>query len=74
MDTEYGPAPEPETVTVGVLLSVPSAAATTVTDALHEPIAVLPSAVVPEASDTGAGAAGPVRSGALPPPEDPEAL
>jgi hypothetical protein len=42
--------------------------AVTVTEADHEPMEVLPRAVVPEASDTGTGGMGAVRSGPLPPP------
>jgi hypothetical protein len=42
--------------------------AVTVTEADHEPMEVLPRAVVPEASDTGTGGIGAVRSGPLPPP------
>jgi hypothetical protein len=42
--------------------------AVTVTEADHEPMEVLPKAVVPEASDTGTGGMGAVRSGPLPPP------
>jgi hypothetical protein len=42
--------------------------AVTVTEADHEPIEVDPSDVEPDASDTGTGGIGAVRSGPLPPP------
>jgi hypothetical protein len=42
--------------------------ATTVTEADHEPIEVDPSDVVPDASDTGTGGIGAVRSGGAAPP------
>jgi hypothetical protein len=48
--------------------------AVTVTEADHEPIEVLPKAVVPEASDTGTGGMGAVRSGPPPPPPDVPAM
>jgi hypothetical protein len=68
IETEYGPAPEPVTVAVGGDPLEAVTVAATVTEADHDPIEVLPRAVVPEASDTGTGGMGAVRSGPLPPP------
>lgn len=67
MLTEYGPAPEPETVAVTAPPAEAETVAVTVTAADHEPTSVLPSDVEPAASDTGAGVEGGVRSATDPP-------
>ena len=58
IETEYGPAPEPETVAVTAPPDEAVTVATTVTDADQLPTSVEPSDVEPEASDTGAGVEG----------------
>jgi hypothetical protein len=65
---------EPVTVAVGGDPLEAVTVAVTVTEADHEPMEVLPRAVVPEASDTGTGGMGAVRSGPLPPPPDVPAM
>jgi hypothetical protein len=68
IETEYGPAPEPVTVAVGGDPDEAVTVAVTVTEADHDPIEVDPSEVVPDASETGTGGSGAVRSGGTAPP------